>query len=223
MDVPDPGLAPALKLLQPIVSAVGRHVARLRAERTAADGGTGPQLLRDSLLPTLRRLQGGRIEDSWWQQLRDYAEHQAVASDWLKAESVRAWLAEEAVADALLKFAEDGLIGVGISSEDARTQVEASYTAHTGEDRAAARSAVETAVSVLIAGHIASIPKDQRSLAGLVQAALQRLPTEPDPATRKAHTELAERELRSLLARRALAFVQPHREALALLSRVTDG
>lgn len=219
----DPGLAPALKLLQPLVSAVGGRVARLKAERAALAGAEGPQLLRHSLQATLRRLQGGRIEDSWWQRLVDVLEHQSVASDWLKAEGVRAWLGEQEVADALLALAENDLRGLGVFPEDAREQAQSSYSAYTGEDRATARSAVETAVSVLIAGYIASIPKDQRPVVGLLQAVLQRLPTEPDPVTRKTHSELAEAELDTLLARRALAFVDSHEEALALFYRVTTG
>ena len=219
----DPGLAPALKVLRPVVSAVGRHVARLKTERAAADRGEIPELLGDSLRQTLGRLQGGNLEDSWWQQLLDYVGHKSVAPDWLSTEAVQAWLAEKAVADALLELAEDDLVGTGLSSEDARARAEASYTVHSGEDRAAARSAVETVVSVLIAGYIASIPKDQRSVAGLLQTALRRLPTEPDPVTRRTHSELAKRELESLLARRSLSFVEPHKQALALLSRVTAG
>ena len=221
--MPDPGLAAALKLLSPIVSAVRPHIARVQAERAAAGGGKGPQLLRHSLQPTLRRLQGGHIDDSWWQQLLDYVGHQTIAADWLKDPAVSAWFAEDAVGDTLLDLAEERLVGAGVSSEDAQRQAEASYIAYTEGDRAAARSAIATAVSVLVAGYLASIPKNQRSLAGLVQAALRRPPADPDPATQTAHTELAERELRSLLARRALAFVQPHREASALLSRVTTG
>ena len=219
----DPGLALALKLLRPIVAAAGRDVAQLRAERAAAGGGQAPQLLRRSLEPTLRRLQGGHIEDAWWQQLRDYVGHQAIAHDWLKTDTVRAWLAEEAVAEALLVLADNELAGSSVPSEAALEQVAASYSAYTGEDRAAARGAVETAVSVLTAGYIASIPKEQRSLAGLLQAALRRLPTEPDPVARKVLSELANSELQKILARRALPVVEPHTEALALLSRVTTG
>ena len=219
----DPGLAPALKLLQPLVSAVGGRVARLKAERAALAGAEAPQLLRDSLQATLRRLRGGRIEDSWWQQLVDDLEHKSIAPDWLRAEAVRAWLGEHEVADALLELAANDLGSVGVSGEDARGQAEASYSAYTGEDRAAARSAVETVVSVLIAGYIASIPKDQRPVVGLLQAALRRLPTEPDPVTRRTHSELAEAELDTLLARRTLAFVESHEEALGLFYRVTTG
>ena len=219
----DPGLALALKLLQPLVSAVGGRVARLKTERAALAGAEAPQLLRDSLQATLRRLRGGRIEDSWWQRLVDDLEHQSIAPDWLKAEAVRAWLGEQEIADALLELAANDLGGVGVSREDARGQAEASYSAHTGEDRAAARSAVETAVSVLIAGYIASIPKEQRPVAGLLQAVLRRLPTEPDPVTRRTHSALAERELESLLERRSLPFLEPHNRALSLLSKVSDG
>ena len=219
----DPGLAPALKVLQPLVSAVGGRVARLKAERAALAGAEAPQLLRDSLRATLRRLRGGRIEDSWWQQLVDELEHKYIAPDWLRAEAVRAWLGEQEVADALLELAANDLGSVGGSEEDAREQAEGSYAAYTGEGRAAARSAVETVVSVLIAGYIASIPKDQRPVVGLLQDALRRLPTEPDPVTRTTHSGLAKRELESLLARRSLSFVEPQKQALALLSRVTTG
>ena len=219
----DPGLAPALKLLQPIVAAAGRDVAQLRAERAAAGGGDAPHLLRASLQPTLRRLQGGHIEDAWWQRLRDYVGHQTIAPDWLKTDAVRAWLAEAAVADALLELAENKIAGTDVPSEGALEQIAARYSAHTGDDRAAARGAVETAVSVLTAGHIASIPKEQRSLAGLLQAALRRLPTEPDPVARKVQSDLAKNELQKILARHALPVVEPHTEALALLSRVTTG
>ena len=219
----DPGLAPALKLLQPVVAAAGRAAAQLRAERAASGGREAPQLLRDSLLPTVRRLQGGHIEDAWWQQLRDYVGHQTIAPDWLKTDAVRVWLAEEAVAKALLQLAEDDLVGTGVSNEDARAEAECSYTAYTGEDRAVARGAVDTMVAVLIAGCYATIPKEQRPVAGLLQAALRRLPTEPDPVTRRTHSDLAEAELDTLLARRTLAFVESHEEALGLFYRVTTG
>lgn len=219
----DPGLAAALKLLQPLVPAVGDRVARLKAERAALAGAETPQLLRDSLRATLHRLRAGRIEDSWWQQLVDALEHQAIASDWLKAEAVQAWFGQQEVADALLELAENDLVGVGESREDLRGQAEASYSAHTGEDPAVARRAVKTAVSILIAGFIASIPKEQRPVVGLLQAALQRLPTEPDPITRRTHSELAEAELESLLARRSLPFLEPHKQALSLLSKVSTG
>ena len=219
----DPALAPALKLLQPVVAAAGRAAAKLRAERAAAGGREAPQLLRASLLPTLRRLQGGHVEDAWWQQLRDYVGHETIAPDWLKTDAVRVWLAEEAVVEALLQLAEDDLVGTGVSSEDARAQAESSYTAYTGEDRSVARSAVNTAVAVLIAGCYATIPKEQRPMVGLVQATLRRLPTEPDPVTRRTHSELAKVELDGLLARHTLAFVKSHEEALTLFYRVTTG
>ncbi len=219
----DPGLAPALKLLQPVVAAAGRAAAQLRAERAAAGGRKVPPLLRDSLLPTLRRLQGGHIEDAWWQRLRDYVGHQTIAPDWLTTDAVRVWLAEKGVAEALLKLAEDDLVGTGVSSERARAEAESSYTAYTGEDRSVARGAVDTAVAVLVAGCYATMPKEQRPVAGLLQAALRRLPTEPDPVTRRTHSELAKAELDALLARRALAFVESHEEALALFYRVTTG
>ena len=214
---------PDLRLLKPIVSAAGREVAQLRSERAAAGGREAPQLLRDSLLPTLRRLQGGHIEDAWWQQLRDYVGHQTIAPDWLKTEAVRAWLAEEAVAEALLRLAEDDLAGIGVASEDARAEAESSYTTYTDEDRAAARRAVDTAVAVLIAGCYATIPKEQRPVAGLLQAALRRLPTEPDPVTRRTHSKLAEHELDSVLELRSLPFLQPHKRVLDLYSKVTTG
>ena len=219
----DPTLAPALKLLQPLVPAVADRVARLRAERAALAGAQTPQLLRDSLKATLRPLRGGSIEDSWWQQLVDTLEHQSLASDWLKAEAVRAWFGQQEVANALVELAENDLVGVGASRDDLRAQAAASYTAHTGEDRAVSRRAVETAVSILIAGFLASIRKEQRPVVGLIQAALQRLPTEPDPITRRIHSELAEAELESLLVRRSLPFLEPHKQALSLLSKVSTG
>lgn len=219
----DPSLTPALKVLQPVVSAISRHVARVRAEGAAAGGWEVPELLRDSLRQTLGRLRGGNVEDPWWQQLLDYVGQESLASDWLKTEAVQAWLAEEAVAAALLKLAEDGLVGTGNAGEDARTRVAARYTVHSGEGRAVARSAVKTVVSILIAGYIAGIPTDQRPVAGLLQAAFRRLPTEPDPVTRQTHSELAERELESLLERRSLPFLEPHKRALSLLSKVSDG
>ena len=217
----DPITLPPVAALRPLISCAGKSVSRLRMERSAARGAEVPDFLRQILSETLDRLRGGRVDGSWWRRLLDSVGQAYVAPDWIKAQPVRDWLADQEVAASLLSLATSDLLHTARTADDSAARER--YAELTGDDHEKASEAVDVVVAVLVAGYCASVPSDQRPAVGLFQALAARVSAPPDPATEAAHTEVAEKELRETLSFRLLPFLDAPRKILELHSRVTVG
>ena len=155
--------------LLPFAQNVRHTTSRLRAERGAGWAPASSELMDSNLDKTLDRLRGGQIEDSWWRTILNLFGQKYIAPDFLTKPAVQDWLAQGFVGDGLKALA--GAIVMGRDGEDAevREQLAKSYSDRTGEAYQLAGGPIDVAVSMLVAGYIASIPADQLPLAGMVQ------------------------------------------------------
>ena len=160
------------KGLAPLVAAVRGPVRRLRAERRAADDGSGGpiDLMRGLLLETLRRLQRGQVDDVWWQQILDKLGHKYVAPDFLKVPALQDWLRLEAVEEGVVEIAKAYVMGTKDEGEpDIRKRLRACYADVTGEAEHRAEGSIDVAVAVLTAGYVAAIPRNQQPMTAMIQ------------------------------------------------------
>ena len=123
--------------------------------------------------------------------------------------------------------------GSGIDPE-IRGRLAHSYSDRTGEASDLADGPIEVTVAILVAGYIASIPADQRPLAGMLQEMFgsvherfdrleeTRLPILSDPIIQQVHTHKAEEELSRILMLRALDPLRARRNIQELRRRVND-
>ena len=237
LDQPLSALAGSLK---PFAKAVGKaavsQARRLHAERQAGRASfQGPTNFMNFILnETLGRLQGGNIDDTWWSYLLHRLGQQYVAPVFLKTPALQEWLAEEHVADDLKALASAQIMGGVHDEEDTRVRLSQSYSNRTGEAPPSANGPIDVVVAVLAAGYIASVPYDQRPVAGMVQKVSRqvseisehlheiRLPAATDPIIQKAHTKQAAQALSIILIVRAFDPLRARRNIQELRSRVGD-
>ena len=212
---PSPSLLSAA--LQPFVESVYRQCSRLAAERQAGQVPiTKPSSVMDDLLTeTLGRI---RLEDGnfgWWRQLLDYYGHSFVAPDFLKKPALREWLDEEQVSNDLKLLSTERIIGSGVDQTVIRDRLAKRYAERTGETQQLAGGPIDVVTAILVAGYVASIPGEQRAVAGMVQTGTDRIVEAvqsaerslsglQDPITRRSHTENAAKELAHVLLLRTL-------------------
>ena len=202
----------AAKALLPLVKAVGPRVTRLRAERSAAREPLRVQtdLLNQNLKETLRRLCGGFDDDSWWPRVLARMEQQYVAARaFFRTLSVQCWLGEVDVQKGIISLARANVMGQSAEGEaETRRRLSESYSEHTGEPERSAKDPIDVTVAVLVAGFIASIPENQRPVAGMIQEVHGGVKNierqlhqvlEPDAVVQSAHAKAAEDELSKIL------------------------
>ena len=93
-------------------------------------------------------------------------------------------------------------------ADETRKRLAESYSEHAGEPESSAEHPINAVVAGLTAGFLASIPKDQQSFAGMVQAVASQVGAfgrkldrvlERDAVVRSMHTKVAEEELSTIL------------------------
>lgn len=230
----DPGSLSALaKVLRPIGDMAVRGAARLNAERVAANepNDSVVSFLDASLDETLDRLCGGRVDDTWWRRLLAVAEQTYVAPGWLTEARVQEWLSTEAARWGVHAIAKARIIGTPSADEERiRGRLIASFPAASGAGELA-EDAIDVVVAVLVAGYLATIPRDLRPLAGLVQEihreashARRRDTTNlaRDGIVEDIHNEQVERQLIEILTLRKFDFAQATERVHALWHRIGD-
>lgn len=160
-------LSSLAKALRPI----GEAALRLHAERKAAtDPPSSTTLLEDSLNETFSRLRGGQVDDRWWRQLFDVIGQNYVAPDWVKEPVVQELLASDQVRADLMEIAKAKIVDSPLREEESiRKRLSEAYSGDGGGSTDWVKEAIDVIVGVLAAGYIATIPREQRALAGLVQ------------------------------------------------------
>ena len=229
-------LSVSAKGLAPLVKAVRGPVRRLQAERrAAADGFAGPMdPMREIFSETLRRLQGGQVDDSWWRQTLARLGQEYVAPDFLKAPALQEWLGVEGVAEGLVAIAKSYVMGTTNEGEtEVRKQLCVLYEDVTGEAEHQAEGPIDVVVAVLTAGFIAAIPGDQLPTVAMIQqvnedvrrvnAKLDDLGTTRDPFVQSVHVEKVEEELSDILAQRMFDMGTATRRVLSLRRNVEEG
>ena len=230
----DPGSLSALaKVLRPFSDVAVRGAVRLRAERVAANESSDSvvSFLDASLDETLDRLRGGKVDDTWWRRLLAVAEQTYVAPGWLTEARVQEWLSTEAARWGTHAIAKARIMGTRSADEERiRGRLIAGFPAGSGSGESA-EDAIDVVVAVLVAGYLATIPREHRPLAGLVQeihreasrgrrrdaAALAR-----DGIVENIHNEQVERQLTEILTLRKFDFAQAIERIHALWQRIGD-
>ena len=208
----EPTLSLLSAALQPFVERVYRKCSRLVAERQAGQVPiTQPSSIMDDLLTeTLGRI---RLEDgdsAWWRQLLNYFGHSFIAPDFLKKPALGEWLDEERVSNDLKLLATERIIGSDVDQTAIRDRLAKRYAARTGEAQQLSGGPIDVVTGILVAGYVASIPDEQRALAGMLQAGNDRVVAAvegvgrslsglEDPITRRTHTEKAAKDLANIL------------------------
>lgn len=238
--MPDPSLSGSAAVLRPIARAALAYASRLRAERAAGQSSVRSQLLEGNLNETLARLQGGRIEYSWWSNVLARIGQEYIAPDFLRKPSLQEWLGDEDIAEHLKAFATDIIMaGTGLDAER-RIRLTESYSNHTGEASQLAEGPIEVVIAILVAGYIASIPKDQRPIAGMFQelyghfnqrfddlednrlSDLEESVTRRFPIIQEFLTDHAEQELSNILSLRAFNEDRSKEMIGVLLKRISE-
>ena len=232
----DPSLSAPFKAFRPLAKSAIRKAARLHAERRA---GTAPwnvnvDFMEGSFRETLSRLCGGRLDDSWWRHLLTSVGARYVAPAVLQKPVVQDWLSSREVQGRLKAIAKGRVMGVVLDGEDTiREQLSDSYSEATGEAAHLAEGPVDAVAAILAAGYAADIPTDQRAVAGMVQnvgqavAGVDRklgdaLAHPQDPTVERVHSQLATRELETILIRRTFNFNAATDAVRILCQRVAD-
>ena len=227
----------ALPLLRSFVPRVLSRVSRLHAERQAAVLPIiqSTDLVTQALDETLKRLRGGSIEDTWWQNILNRLGQQYISPAFLKTPALQTWLAGEQVAIDFKTLATTRLVSADEDDAETRTRLIASYSELTGEVNQSAAGPIDVVLAVLVASYIASIPSDQRGTVGITQAGFKqvgarfdrleaRLPqATSDPIVQTVHTNEAQTELSRLLWLRVIDQAGSRRNIQTLLNRVRNG
>ena len=226
----------AAKALLPLAGTVARSVGRLRAER---QGARAPAQVRtdlfDSVLKeTLGRLRGGSVDDGWWRSVLMAWEQTYVAPDFFRKPMVRSWLQLAEVEDGFLGIARAHVMGQEADDEvGIRGRLAESYSEQTGEAARFAEVPIDVVVATLTAGYFASMPREQRPVAGMIQAGhsevvrqIDRIGDRIDRAStvgaagREALGKIADEELSAILALRMFDFEDAVARVRALWRRV---
>ena len=221
------------KVFSPFAKSALRGAARLYAERQAgADpSNSDTTLLEDSLRETLNRLSGGQPSDSWWRRILTTAGHAYVAPDWLGEAAVQKWLSTSEVRESLLAVARAEIMSAASDREASiRENLFGQFSHDADETAELAADAVDVVIGILAAGYMATIPKEQRALAGMVQEVhreVSRLGTNyPEGAHTKVgevHSREAEQALDRVLLLRMFDAGGATRDVRELWTRVSEG
>ena len=230
----DPLLSTLAAPLRSVAKAAFTQVSRLYAERQAGREPANSPLMDSNLDQTLGRLRGGEVEDSWWRRTLDRLGHQYIAPDFLTNPALREWLTDTHVADDLKVLARALIMGGPGGDPEIRGRLAYSYSNQTGEASQLADGPIEVTVAILVAGYIASIPPDQRPVAGMLREMFghfnerfdrleeTRLSTLRDPIIQRVHTDQTEEELSRILTLRTFDPQRARRNIQVLQRRVGD-
>ena len=188
----------------------------------------------DLLNETLDRIRGGSIDAGWWQSLLDRFGQQYIAPDFLRKPALQEWLGEEPVAQDLKNIATWRIMATAQDEAATRDRLARTYSVHTLEAPHFAHGSIDVVVAILVAGYIEAIPTDPRATAGMLQTGISRIDERldhltqclspiTDPATRRKHTEIAEKELARILAVRAVIPARTRSDVQTLLRRLDAG
>ena len=239
--MPDPSLSILASLLRPVAQAAFKHASRLHAERTAGQSSARSGLIESNLNETLDRLRGERIDDSWWRNVLKKIGQEYIAPNFLRKPALQEWLADDRVAGDLKALAKEIVMGGTGSDPESRARLVKSYSDRTGEASRLADGSIDGALTILVAGCIASIPSDQRPIAGMFQelyvhfnkrfdhleenrlSDLEESVTQQFPIIQQFLTNHAEQELFKILSLRAFDPNRSRRQIRELLKRAIDG
>ena len=233
----DISLSALAALFRPLLKVVLPRAQQLQAERQAGQVSfQGLTTLVDSTLnKTLDRLRGGNIDDTWWSNSLNQVGQKYIAPEFLKTPALQEWLAEEHVADDLKALATAQIMTSASNDAETRARLAKSYSNRTGEGYQLANGHIDVVVAILVAGYIASIPPDQRPIAGMIQTLSSRS-YEPaamvegelsqtlfDPITQNVHTDQATQELSTIRIVRVFDPPRSRQIIQKLLGRVERG
>ena len=231
-EMPMPPLSAAFATFRPLARTFLQLHAERQAGRLPVDQ---PADLMDSVLnDTLRRLRGGDIDDTWWRRILDQLGQRYVAPNFLQKPALREWLADQHVSADFKTLAQNRIMTAS-DPEELTTRLTDSYSNFTGEASHFAEGPIDVVIAILVAGYLASIPTNQRAVAGIVQTGFMSMGTrfdrleeglrrgEVDPITRKAHTQEATAALSLVLRTRAIDSARSRANVQTLLARTRDG
>ena len=239
--MPDPTYSLLATTLRPAFSAAIRHASRLHEERSATHTAFNANLLNHTISDTFNRLTGGNITDNWWRTLLAVVGHKYIAPDFLKVSAVQDWLRQDIVETYFRVLAAEVIMGVSADRTEERERLAQEYSNFTGEHHRRANGPIDVVIGVLVAGYLASIPSNQRPLAGMLQqihgtfnerlddleekhiAGVTDLVTERFPIVRQLLTPYAENELADILSLRSLDQIIARHRIHQLFKRVSDG
>ena len=193
-----------------------------------------PAFLDEVLTETLNRIRQVDSNASWWRSLLDYFGHKFIAPDFLQKPALGEWLDEEAVRSDLRLLATGRIIGSDVDEAVIRKRLARSYKERTGEAQQFAGGPIDVVTAVLVAGYIASIPDEQRAVAGMVQAGTDRIVAAvenvgrslsglEDPVTQQSHSMTAEEALTHVLLLRTLNPDRSRSKVQELAGRIEEG
>ena len=232
-EMPTPPLSAAAAMLRPFAKAVVRLHLERQAGRLPIN--RAPDLMDDVLSETLRRLRGGNIDDGWWRRILDHFSQRYVSPDFLQKPALQEWLADQQVAADFKALATSRILFRSEGSAELVARLVGYYSNFTGEAHHLANGPIEVVTAVLVAGYIASIPSDQRAIAGITQAGIQNIVAHfdrleegiyrsaVDPITQDAHTQRAIAELSSILRMRTFDLAKSRANVRILLTRTREG
>jgi len=195
----------------------------------------GEDLLDKGIGETLDRLRGSGVDDIWWRSFLKRIEHSYIAPDFLLKPSLRDWLNEEQVQLDLKKIARAKIMGAEPGDEGGLARLRKSYEKNTGEDERLADGPIDVVVTVLVAGYIESIGREQAPVAGMVQEFYRRVDEGfsdiedklgafgPGPYAIEILNDRVGNELARILKRRSLRPDLARAEISELAKRVRDG
>ena len=195
----------------------------------------GEDLLDKGIGETLDRLRGSGVDDTWWRSFLRSIEHSYIAPDFLQKPSLQEWLNEEQVQVDLKKIARAHIMGAKPGDEAVRARLRESYEKNTGEDERLADGPIDVIVTVLVAGYIESIGREQAAGAGMAQEVYRRLDEGfsdiedkleafgPGPYAIEILNERVGNDLARILKRRSLRSDLAKEEISELAKRVRDG
>ncbi len=240
-DMPDSFSPTPIGLLRPVRQAAFRQASRLHAEKSAISTPNKEKLLEHTFNDTLNRLRGGNITDPWWRNLLNVLGQLYISPEFLQIDAVREWLSQEQVTDDLKALAAERVMGGSAENPEIRKRLAMSYSEHTGEDSHRADGLINDVTTIFVASYIASIPSNQRPLAGMFQqlygafneqlegqekqnlTAVTDIVTERFPLVQQLHTDYAEKELSEILFLRSLDQVSSLQRIQDLFQRVKEG
>ena len=207
-----------------LLDHAARRLTRARAERSVAQGAAIPNLLEDNLKTTLQRLRTGGLAEPLWRQLITPLMSPAAPLPRLEDSAVREWLSDARVGEDLIALAKAETLRRPLHDSHVRRKLAESYRKYTSNDQKSATEDIDLAVSVLVAGFLASIPPEHQPTAALILGlSEQTYIREIDPITRAAHTKIATEDLQSILSTHDFVHAHPQKKIQDLLMRVTKG
>ena len=231
-EMPSPPLSTVAAILRPFAKAVFRLHSERQAGRVPI---SRTDLPADLLNDTLKRLRGPNIDDSWWRRILLHFSQRYVSPDFLQKPALQEWLADQQVAADFKELAINRILLGADGPEEPKARLVTYYSDFTGEAHYLADGPIEVVTAVLVAGYVASIPPDQRALAGISQAGFQNISdrfdrledglrdTTVDPIAQEAHTQRTNAELISILRMTTFDIARSRTKVRALLMRTRDG